>query len=625
MNESSQFQLLGTKRLGPLFVTQFFGAFNDNLYKAALASLFVYGGIVAEERVDLFNNVAGVLLVIPFLLFSAIAGTLADSIEKSRLVRKIKLAEIAVAAAIVLAVYLQNLAVLLFVLFLLGTQSAFFGPVKFSLLPQHLKESELIGGNAVIETGTFVAILGGIVIGTLIGAMEGVMFWLGTGVIAVAVIGYIASYWIPESPSYGSVAKNWNAYTATCELISIATERKDVFLSILGISWFWLFGGVYVTQIPNFTRTHLGGNADVVALIVALITISIAIGSLLCERLSRRRIEIGLVPVGAGGISIFGIAAYFAIEGASSSSELSLLEFLAGDGVIPLLVHFALMSFFAGIYVVPLQAVVQYRTAPEKRARIIAANNILNSLFTVFGMLFAILWLTVFDFSIPALFLVLALVNIGVAAFIFNQIPEFTMRFIVWLIGHSMYRVQHEGLEHVPDREGAVIVCNHVSYVDALLLAGAVRRPIRFIMFKPIYDTPVLNFVFRTGHAIPINQKDADPKAYDDAFEQIREGLESNDLLCIFPEGRLTPDGEMCEFRPGIEKIVQTTPVPVIPMALRGLWGSFFSLYGGGVFKKPNRFWSRVVVVAGPAILPDKATIPNLYQRVKELRGTDGE
>ena len=278
-----------------------------------------------------------------------------------------------------------------------------------------------------------------------------------------------------------------------------------------------------------------------------------------------------------------------------------------------------MMGVFAGLFVVPLQANIQARTPTDRRARVIAANNVLNAVFMVGGAGFAIAWLTAGG-SVPTLMLALAVVNFGVAVYIFHQVPEFAMRFLVWTISHSVYRVRHHNLEAIPEHGPAVLVCNHVSYVDAPLLAGAVRRPIRFVIYKPIYDLPVLNFIFRTGRTIPIVAEQEDPDVFAAAFAEMHAGLAAGELLCIFPEGRLTSDGEIGMFRKGIERIVAETPVPVVPMALKGLWGSYFSREGGGAFHNVRtHVWRRVEVLAGERVAPEQVTADGLRERVLAL------
>ena len=624
----SQFGLLRTRRLGPLFVTQFFGAFNDNVLKQALALMFVFGALIAQgANAGIYVNLAAGLLILPFFLFSATAGSLADKVEKSRLIRIVKLGEIAVAVLAGLALYLQNVPALLAVLFLLGTQSAFFGPLKYAILPQHLDTRELVGGNAVVQMGTFAAILLGTIIGGVLGARAGGSALLFVMVVGVAVAGYLACRAIPRAPSTHAGPVGFNPVAETWALITLARERKAVFQSILGVSWFWLLGSVNLAQMAALVPDHLAGGPSVVTLILILFTVAIAVGALLCERLSGRRVEIGLVPLGAFGVSVFGIDGYFAIAGIEGDGLRSAWEFLGGVGTPRLLIDLALMGLFAGMFVVPLQANIQVRTPIDRRARVIAANNVLNALFMVGGAGLAIAWLG-FGGSVPALLLALAVINIGVAAYIFGQVPEFSMRFLVWVISHTMYRIRHSGLEHVPDKGPALIVCNHVSYVDAPLLAGAVRRPIRFVMHRSIYGIPGLHFIFRVGGAIPIAAENEDAEIHRRAFELVREALTAGDLVCIFPEGKLTTDGTVDTFRRGIERMLAETPVPVVPMALRGLWGSFFSREGRGAFHwlrrergLPGRLWSRVDIAAAAPLEPVPVTAAGLRERVLALRG----
>ena len=619
----TQFRLLGSRRLLPLFVAQFLGAFNDNVFKQALIVLFTFGTLLAAgANQDVYVNVAVGLLVLPFVLFSATAGNLADHFEKSRLIRLVKLGEVGTVALAGISLYLASVPLLLLALFLFGVQSAFFGPLKYAILPQHLGAAELVGGNGMIQMGTLVAILIGTNIGGFLAGDGEVSFALFGAMVAIAAAGYLASRHVPPAPpAETNAAIRWNPWTESLALIRIARERRPVFLSILGISWFWLLGTVNLAQIPSLTKDHLAAGPGVVTLIITFFTIAIAIGALLCERLSGRRVELGLVPVGAAGVSLFGIDLYFAINALDGAGQRTVWEFLAGDGTTRLLADLGMMGVFAGLFVVPLQANIQSRTPMDRRARVIAANNVINAVFMVAGAGFAIGWLSLVG-DVPGLLLTLAVVNLGVSAYIFQQVPEFTMRFLVWALSHSVYRVRHRGLEAIPEQGAAVIVCNHVSYVDAPLLAGAVRRPIRFVMDRGIYELPVLNFIFRTGRAIPIAPEADDAEVYEAAFREIRAALEAGDLVCIFPEGRLTGDGEVGRFRKGVERIVAETPAPVVPMALTGLWGSFYSREGGGAFRSARkRLWRRVEVIAGEPVRPDRVSADALRSRVLALRG----
>ena len=399
-------------------------------------------------------------------------------------------------------------------------------------------------------------------------------------------------------------------------------QTPAVSRSVVGNSWFWFVGAIYLTQIPAYAKEWLYGDETVVTLILTVFSVGIALGSLLCEKLSGRKVEIGLVPFGSFGLTVFGLLLWWHSgsmpQNIQPNDWLSVLGFSQAWWV---LFDILGLGVFGGFYIVPLYALIQSRTAPSERARVIAANNILNALFMVVSALITILLLSVAKLTIPELFLVVSLMNIAVNTYIFKIVPEFSMRFMIWLLSHSMYRVQHKNLELIPDEGAALLVCNHVSFVDALLIGGAVRRPIRFVMYYKIYNLPVLNFIFRTAGTIPIAGRGEDEVIYERAFDQIAKYLNDGELVCIFPEGKLTTDGQIDEFKAGVTRILERTPVPVIPMALQGLWGSFFS-------RDPNkgffhRLWSRVTLVAGVPIAAGDATQKVLRERVMALRGSN--
>lgn len=622
MKESeSQFHLLKRRRFLPLFLTQFLGAFNDNLFKNLLIVLLVTAGTSGAFNSNLMINLAAGLFVLPFFLFSPLAGQLADKYEKSGLIRRVKLAEIGVMALGVICLYLHLWWGLLVVLFLMGVQSAFFGPLKFSILPQHLHPSELIAGNAQVEMGTFAAILLGTLLGTLIGGMENYLPVIGTAVLGVAVLGWLASCRIPPAEPHATTLKvHLNPFAEMVRLVALARQKKSVWLAILGGSWFWFLGAAYLTQTPNFAVTVLNGGTQLIALLLCAFTIGIAAGSLLCDRLSGKQVEIGLVPLGSLGLSLMGIHLYFSTQVYSLADASSLSAFFSGEGSIRILMDFILLGLSGGLYIVPLQAMIQARTPVEKRARVIACANIFNALFMVVSSLVGATLLGLMSMEIPEFLLVVALANIAVALFIYQQVPEFTLRFLTWLLSHSLYRVRHQGLDNIPRRGAALLACNHVSYVDALILGGAIRRPVRFVMYKPIFDRPVLNYLFRTAGAIPICSKTEDEAVYRDAMIAIKEALENGELVGIFPEGKLTRDGDIDQFKPGIEKMVAEVPVPVVPMALRGLWGSFFS-HSGGIFRDKIRPLSRVDVIVDRPIPPQLLSAGSLRAKVAALRG----
>ncbi len=620
----SQFALLTEKRFGPFFVTQFLGALNDNLFKNALVVLVTYGlSSQSGASPDTLVNLAAGLFILPFFLFSATAGQLADKFEKATLIRRIKLAEIGIMVVASIGFVLGSGEFLIFVLFLMGTQSTFFGPVKYAILPQHLKEEELVGGNAMVETGTFLAILLGLTLGPLVQGLG--TFVISGALIGVAVAGWVGARAIPAAPAPDPGLRiGWNFLRDSYRIIADARENRTVFLSIMGVSWFWLYGATFVTQMPNYAKQTLGGDEHVFILLVATFSLGIGLGSLLCERMSGRLIEIGLVPFGSIGLSVFAIDLALATPPAAPGDLAGIGEFLGRPGSIRLIVDLALVSVFGGFYIVPLYALIQQRSEPSHRSRIIAANNILNALFMVVAAGAAI-GLLAAGLSIPELFLVIAIMNAAVAYFIFRLVPEFLMRFLVWLLVNTVYRLRVSGIDHVPDQGAAVLACNHVSFVDALIVTAACRRPIRFIMYHKIFALPILSFVFRTNRAIPIAPRSEDPELMERAFAEVAAALEAGELVGIFPEGMITETGELNPFKPGIERIVRKTPVPVVPLALRGLWGSFFSRDGGRAMSHPlrliTRLRSRIELVAGPPLAPGEARAGHLQDILQGLRG----
>ena len=624
MSESSQFRLIGQRRFGPFFATQTLGAFNDNVYKNALVILVTFGiAGLSGDQVNAYVNLAGGLFILPFFLFSATAGQIAEKFEKSRLIRGIKMAEIVIMILAAIGLYLGEIHVLLGVLFLLGAQAAVFGPVKYSILPQALREEELVGGNALVEAATFLAILLGTLLGGWMIAREGGASATGIAVVVFAVLGYLASRAIPLSPAAApELHINWNPLTETWRNFQFMRGNRTVLLSVLGISWFWLYGATFLSQLPNYTKVYLGGNEQVVTLLLTVFSLGIGVGSLLCERLSGHKVEMGLVPFGSIGLTVFGVDLYFAAPEAATITGLGAAAFLHEAANHRVLWDLALIGLFGGFYIVPLYAVIQTRSEATHRSRIIAGNNILNALFMVVSAIVSVVLLKS-GLTIPQLLLTVAIMNAAVAVFIYSLLPEFLMRFMVWILISLLYRIRTQGLENVPDEGGAIVTPNHVSFVDALIIGGTVRRPIRFVMYHKIFRIPVLNFIFRTARAIPIAPAREDAALLQKAFVEIERALRDGELVGIFPEGALTPDGEIQQFKPGIEKMLETTPVPVIPLAVRGLWLSMWSRRDSklGRSRLPRRFRAHIELIAGPPM--DGATLKasELETRVREMRG----
>ncbi len=624
MSDQNQFRLLGQRRFAPFFTTQFLGALNDNIFRNGLVILVTFQGVlVVGMNHSELANVAGALFILPFFLFSATAGQLADKYEKSMLMRRIKLLEITLMVIAALAFMSGSYVVLLLVLFLMGCQSTLFGPVKYAYLPQQLDTDELIGGNALVEAGTYIAIILGLIVGgATVAVSPDSQTLLGGSLVAVAVLGYLASRRVPQTRAVDpGLSISWNAWSETWRIVGFAREKRDVFLAILGISWFWFFGSAMTLQLPAYTLVILNGNESITTALLVAFAVGVGLGSLLCERMSGHRIELGLVPFGSIGLSVFAVDLYFAQPVAAGTAVSSIGEFLSRPGTLRVLADVMLLGAFGGFYSVPLYALIQQRSERKQLSRVIAANNIINALFMVVASLLSIALLGV-GFSIPELFVVLALLNAVVAVYIYTLLPEFMMRFLAWILVNTIYRVRASGTEHIPDKGPAVVVCNHVSYMDPIVLSACIRRPMRFVMYYKIFQLPLLRFLFQHAKAIPIASAREDERLMKEAFEKVDAELAAGNIVCIFPEGGITSDGEVQRFRPGIEKVIANRPVPVVPVALQNLWGSWFSRSKDGRIRKfPRRLFVKVPVVIGDPVAPADASAAALEILVRTLRG----
>jgi len=625
MSGRSQFSLFGQRRFMPFFMTQGLGAFNDNIFKNALAALLVFkGSQIAGLNTNQVVNLSAMVFILPFFLFSALFGQFADKYEKSIQIRRVKLFEIGIMLLATLAFWINNLPLLLLVLFLLGLQSTVFGPIKYGILPQVLAREELVGGNALIEMGTFVAILAGTIAGPqLAGIDAGWPYWVSSACLLVAVAGYRFSQRIPvaEAVSPG-LEINWNIFTETVRNLKFLNENRTVLNSVLGISWFWFFGAIFLVQIPAYSQYVLGGDENLMSTLLALFIMGISTGSLLCERLSGQQVEIGLVPFGAIGLTLFGLDLYFASP-ANPGIDVSALDFLLNGANLRISVDLLLIGIFGGFYIVPLYALVQQRASPAHRSRVIAGLNILNALFMVIAAIMAMLVLGPADFSIPELFLMTAVLNAVVTIYIFTLVPEFLMRFLVWMLIHTIYRVSVKGIDNIPTEGPVIVASNHVSFADPLIIGGIIRRPVNFVMYYKIFQIPVLNFIFRTGKAIPIASRAEHPEILEQAYRSIHQVLDSGDVLGIFPEGGITCDGNIQPFKSGIDKIISEKPVAVVPIALCHLWGSLFSRRDPLLKRRPYKLWAKIELRIGTPIPAQEVTAARLQQEVERLRGQD--
>ena len=624
----NQFALLAQRRFAPFFWTQFCGAANDNLFKFAFTVMVTYQLQVGWLPPAMAGLVIGALFILPFLLFSATSGQLADKYDKRALIRLVKWLEIGIMALAAFGFFTANVPVLLACTFLMGLHSTLFGPVKFAYLPQHLGERELTGGNGMVEMGTFVAILLGNVAGGLLIAVPQVgAHQVGIACIAMAILGRVVAQWIPASPATDAGLKiNWNPVSETWRNLQLAHGNLVVFRSLLGISWMWFFGAVFLSQFPSFAKEVLHGDEQVASLLLVVFSIGIGVGSLMCEMLSHRHVEIGLVPLGAIGMTVFAVDLYFASRGLPPSAALTLVQFISMPAHWRVMADLALLSLFAGLYSVPMYALIQLRAQPTHRARIIAANNILNALFMIASSVIAGALLGA-GCTIPQIFLFVGLANAVVAFYIFMLVPEYLLRFVAWVSSRFVYRFKVHGDDNIPAAGPAVLACNHVSFVDAVLLMAASPRPIYFVMDHRIFRYPVLGWLFKLAKAIPIAPRSEDSVAYEAAFDAAARVLREGDLLAIFPEGAITRDGQLQEFKGGIAKVLERARTdgidpPVVPMALTGLWGSFFSrVEEGRAMVRPFRrgLFNPVGLQVGAPMRAAEVTPQQLRLRVQGL------
>mgnify|MGYP003407136262 FL=1 len=619
----SQTKLLVRKGFLALFTTQLLSAFNDNFLKNAVviwisASQAQLFGLAPEVMISLCSGA----FILPFFVLSALAGQVADRYEKPRLIRIIKLAEIGIMTLAAVGFMRADLTLLLASIVMLGVHSTFLGPIKYSILPQLVNADELVAGNALVEMGTFLAILAGTIGGGVLVLSEGGPRWIGLTAVIWAVLGYLASLRVPALPPVApDLRVSLSPFGPTLSILRITKKTRAVFLSVLGISWFWFFGAAFLTLLPTYARNTLGAHEHVVTFLLAVFCVGIALGSLLCEKVSGKNLELGLVPFGSIGMTVFTLD-LFLVGAPAVRPELPLAlgAFLESPHALRISFDLFAIALFGGFYTVPLYTLIQQRAEPSERSRVVAGNNILNALFMVVasGMLS---WLFGMHVPVPQIFLVIAALNALVAVYIYSLLPEFLLRFAAFLLSRSLYRLKLTGHEKIPETGAAVFVCNHVSFVDWLIIAGAVRRPLRFVMDHRIAGAPVVSMLFKQGKTIPIAPEHQDKALMQRAFERIAQELRAGEVVCIFPEGKLTKSGELNTFRAGIERIVRETPVPVVPMALKGLWGSMFSRKTRTGVLRPRAFRSPLELIISDPIPPEQVTAAGLQERVLALLG----
>ena len=593
----SQYRLLNARRFLPLFATQFLGAMNDNLFRSALAVLIVFR-IADQAGYDgrLLAALAPGIFILPFFLFSATAGQLADKYEKSRLIRIAKSAEILIMGLAAIGFFVGNIWYLFAVLFLMGLQSAFFGPLKYAILPTHLAKEELVGGNALIEAGTFLAILIGTIAGTQLALSDAGVTVISAGLLGIALLGLATSFAIPKAPAPAPELKiNPNFLGEAWNLTRMARRNRDVFLSILGISWFWLIGVTFLAQFPNYSKEVLAGDQTVVTLLLGTFSIGIGVGSLACNRLLQGRISAQYVPLGAIGMTIFIFDLFLAgghagpvagIDWSTGRLVADATAFLGVGANWRIIGDLFAIAVCGGLYIVPLYAIVQGRSDEAQRSRIIAANNIMNAAFMAAGAGVAA-GLLGFGFDVPQLFLLLAGLNAIAALIICRLLPDALLRTIIQAPLRLLYRVDVKGLEHY-DALGdkAVIVVNHVSFLDGMLLGA-------FLPVKPVFAVnsrrakqwwikPFLALV-DTFAMDPTN-----PMAIKSLTKLVRDGRH----CVIFPEGRISVTGALMKIYDGPGMIADKADAPLLPVRIDGAQYTPFSRTKG----LPTRLFPKITI-----------------------------
>ncbi|MFC3284293.1 MFS transporter [Litchfieldella rifensis] len=613
-------RLLIQRRFAPLFWTQALGAFNDNLVRMVLLLLVWSVASQQDREYGWIPSLAAVVFLLPFLLLSSWGGMLGDRLDKQRLIRRLKLLELVIIGMASVAVWFESIVMLFVVLLLLGVQSALFEPVKYAILPQHLVPTELVNGNAWIGAGFFVAILAGTLLAESLMTLPEPWARLTVilALVGTASLGLMASFAVPPAPPRARIRVTWHPWRSTWEVLRQGVREKHLFPAMLGIAAFWFFGTCYLTLLPAWARNIVGGASSFSLLLTAFV-LGVGGGALLCARFSAGRLELGLVPLGA---LLIGAASLYLASLAPLPGGMHELAILMGSGGFwQMLVGFALVGVGGGLYSVPLYTLIQVISREEQRARLISAANIINALLVAMALAYGIAMLVWLESGLRMFVASLGAMALIIGAGLLLRRPRPVLRLMIFALVHVIYRLRFHGRQHIPVRGAALVVCNHVSFMDALVLGGASPRPLRFLMDQPIYESPWLNWWFRIVGAIPVNSDRRDPGNVRRALNEVSHALRQGEVVMLFPEGRLTPDGEIQGFRRGLDMILARDPVPVVPAGLAGLWGSWTSHYGGRALTKlPRRFRARVALSFGEPLSAREARSALLETRVRKLK-----
>ncbi len=569
--------LMFEKRFAPFFWTQFLGAFTDNAFKQALVLMITFRSTMSEAEIGVLIAVASGLFIVPFFLFSPLAGQISDKFEKASVMRRVKLLEILIMILAAIGFAMAGAGVswantyLIAILFLMGTQSTFFGPVKYSIIPQHLRDEELMEGTALVESGTFVAILTGTIGGGFL-VMQSVYF-VGASLICLAVVGWLSSRAIPFAPpSDPTLEIRWNWLHEYGNLYRVSNQKQSVFLAIIGISWFWFLGAMVMAQLPNYVMLFLRGDESVYILFLSLFTLSIAVGSVFTKWLSDTSVELGMVPFGVIGLTIFpldiGLLDYSKL--AQTTEATLTLHAMLANGADPLIyrviVDVCAMGIAGSFFIVPLYALLQHRTAPQTRSQVIAANNVAGALFMVVSAL-VVSALYASDFDTAQLFLVLAALNSATGIYLVAAHPEFVLRLGSWLLSITRYHIRYAGRRNVPHEGPCLLYSNEIGLLDCSIITAACERPVRFVSATTGRGGVPAKALRGWLGAIVVDM-DGDSVSIASATAEIDQALSAGEAVCLFAGERAEGPALPGSLTALLESALARTPVPCLPVAL---------------------------------------------------------
>jgi acyl-[acyl-carrier-protein]-phospholipid O-acyltransferase / long-chain-fatty-acid--[acyl-carrier-protein] ligase len=585
-----------------LLAAQALAVLDDNTFKQLLL-LFITAHIASLETRNILISLGTALFVLPYILFSSFAGQVADRFSKRRVIVALKILEATLLSLATVAMFLGHIYSLLAVLFLLGIHSAFLAPAKEGILPQIFPDDDLTRANGLMQLTVYsMVVLGPVVAGLLLDAFSQKPFIPVAMLVGMALAGFVLALGITRVPPIASKEMfRWNAAAEFWRNLREIRRDRALFLSVLAIAYFWMLGAVYLSNVLGYGHDllHLGSSG--ISLLTAAVSVGIGLGAFAAGRLSGDQIELGLVPIGSTGLGIFGIDLFFAHH--------SFAHAFAG--------HF-LLGFSGGLFIVPLEAFLQARAGEHSKGRIIATSNVLTFTGASIGAGIFLLLADVFQLPPHRILLVMATVSFGATAYILTVLPNFTVRICLWLLAHTFYRIRVEGRENLPRRGPALLVCNHVSFIDPFLIGASTDRFVRFLMFRKFYESRCIHGLARLMGAIPIAETDK-PRDMMASLREAREKLLQGDLVCIFAEGSISRTGSLLRFRPGFEHITRGTNVPIIPIHLDRVWGSIFSFERGRFFFKwPRRIPYPVTVTIGKP-LPAGSSPFRVRQAVMQL------